>query len=83
MNIEPNIKSLLDTLESEAQLEKKTTPPKLSGETSSENYTLKEEYPIDVDRGCEGVHWLPWIRNEGWIHHPYLLCHPLIHWLGR
>ena len=51
LNVEPSIRSLLDTLESEAQLYKEATPSKLSGETSSENYTLREKLPIEIDKG--------------------------------
>ena len=54
MNVKPNIRLLLDTLESEAQIRKDATSSKLSGETSSENCTPREEFPIDVDRGLRG-----------------------------
>ena len=50
LNVEPSTRSFLDTLESEAQLEKEATPSKLSGETSLENYTLRKKIPVEVDR---------------------------------
>ena len=50
-NIEPGISPLLDTLKVEAQLKIETTPSKLSGETSLETFSFREEIPIDIDRG--------------------------------
>ena len=50
LNVEPSVSPLLGTLEVEAQLEKKATPSKLSGETSSETYTLRKGIPIEIDR---------------------------------
>ena len=51
LNVEPSVRLLLDTLEPEAQLEKEATPSKLKGKISSENYTLREELLIEVDKG--------------------------------
>ena len=51
MNVDSTVSPLLETLGVEVQLEKKkTTPSKLSGETSSETYIFREEIPIDIDR---------------------------------
>jgi hypothetical protein len=51
LNVEPRTISFLDTLELGAQLEEEIAPSKLSGETSSEKYTPREEFPVGVDSG--------------------------------
>ena len=53
LNIKSRTRSFLDTLELGAQLEEEITPSKFSGETSSENYTSREEFPIGLDRGLD------------------------------
>ena len=83
LNVEPSISALLDTLESEAQLEKEATLSKLSGETSSENYTLREKFLIEVDRGWLGNTQIIMDPDRMMDPPPYLLYHPSIHWLGR
>ena len=50
LNVEPSVSPLSETLEVGAQLEKEATPSKLSGETSSETYTFREEIPIEINR---------------------------------
>ena len=50
MNVELSVSSLLETLEVEAQLEKKTIPSMLSGEISSEDYSFTKEILIDIDK---------------------------------
>jgi hypothetical protein len=50
LNVEPSFNHLLETLKVEVLLEKEVTLSKLSGETSSETYTLRKEIPIDIDR---------------------------------
>ena len=50
MNVELSVSSLLETLEVEAQLEKKTIPSMLSGEISSETYSFTKEILIDIDK---------------------------------
>ena len=51
LNVEPSVSSLLGTLEEDTQIEKETTPSKLSGETSSMIDTVMKEIPIEIDRG--------------------------------
>ena len=53
LNVEPNINPLLETLEVEVQLEKEATPSKLSGDTSSETHTFREEILVGIDREIE------------------------------
>ena len=83
LNVEPSISALLDTLESEAQLEKEATLSKLSGETSSENYTFREKFLIEVDRGWLGNTQIIMDPDRMMDPPPYLLYHPSIYWLGR
>ena len=79
MNVEPSIGLLLDTLESEAQLEKEATPSKLSGETSSEYYIFREEFLVDVDRELRGSVPVIMDPDRGMDPPPIPLCHPMIY----